>query len=1235
MKRTALLAACSFVLAATALAAPDWENERVFGVNREPPHATLMPFADTAQAVKGAPSDSPYFQSLNGKWKFHWVKHPDERPVDFYKVDYNVTGWDEIPVPANVEIEGYGTPIYCNQPYPFKKDPPRVMGEPPKHFTCYRERNPVSSYRRTFRVPAAWKGRRLFLTFEGVSSAFYLWINGKKVGYSQGSRTPAEFDITAFIKTGDNVLAAEVYRYSDGSYLECQDFWRLSGIFRDVYLWSAPQVHIRDFEVKTALDARYCDAVLTVKTSVRNYGQARAAGHSVELLLQDAGGKEVVSLGVPVPAVAAGEEAIVNPQTEVRNPLKWSAETPNLYKLLLTLKDAEGSVLEVLSCDVGFRSCEIRHGQLLVNGKPILVMGANRHDHDPDTGHVISQESMIQDITIMKQNNLNTVRTSHYPNQLPWYELCDRYGLYVICEANIESHGMGYGPASLAKKPSWKEAHLDRTIRMVEQFKNHPSVIIWSLGNEAGDGVNFEAASGWIHERDPSRPVHYERAGSRQHTDIVCPMYAGIGRLENYAKSKPNRPLILCEYAHAMGNSVGNLQDYWDMIEAHDSLQGGCIWDWVDQGLRKAVSKRHATQDRSPAKLTADVLGRPVPGEGVIGAVVVPQHPALDLTEAVSVEAVFRGDFSGSYAPLISKGDHQYLLRQDGGGLVFVLHMNNWAEVRVKRDRPWDGKWHRLTGTYDGKRACLYLDGKLIGSRDISGRLSRSPHQVNIGRNSEIPSRVGAFTIKTARIYNRALSAKDVQDVGTRSKAGLVLDLDLTAVTEKPPAPGSPKTVFAYGGDYGDHPNDNNFCCNGLIAPDRKPNPHLHEVKKVYQHFKVEPEDLAAGLVSVRNKYFFLNLKAFDTRWQLTADGKVIQEGDLGNLDVPPQTTRRATVPFKKPALTPGAEYHLKVSLHLAEDEPWAPKGYELAWDQFAMPFKAPAKHGPMGGSPLKLERSETQLRVTGDSLSVCVNRESGALESYVVGGKELVTTPLQLNFWRVPTDNERANRMAGRLGVWRQAVANKKMTIVRAETPAPKIVRIVAAHRLAAGDTTATVTYQVRANGQVHVHCALDPAGKVPRLPRVGMQMAVPGTYSAVTWFGRGPHETYWDRKTGGLVGRHSLPVSEMWHPYIEPQETGNRTDVRWATLLDESGKGLKIIGDTPLSFSTWPFAMSDLAGKAHPHDIPIRDFITVNIDHKQQGVAGDNSWGAQVHPEYRLEPKAYRYGFTLEAVR
>ncbi len=1217
-------------------AAPDWENEEVLAANREAPHATLMPYPSRERAVRCERAESAYYQSLNGSWKFHWVSHPDARPRDFYKTDFDVSGWKDIKVPANVELEGYGTPIYVNIRYPFKKDPPRVVGDPPQNYTAYRERNPVSSYRRTFTVPTAWSGRQIMICFDGVSSAFYLWVNGRKVGYSQGSRTPAEFNITDYVRRGENTLAVEVYRYSDGSYLECQDFWRLSGIFRDVYLWAAPTQHIRDFEVQTPLDAEYRDAKLIVKAAVRNYA-AKAATVTVVRSLLDGDGNTVIPDQSARVELAAGGETTATIAADVKDPKKWSAETPNLYTLVLTLKNSSGRDQEIVSSRVGFRSSEIRNGQLLVNGKPIYVKGVNRHDHDPDTGHVISRESMIQDIRIMKQHNINTVRTSHYPNRCLWYELCDEYGLYVFCEANIESHGMGYGKGSLAKAPSWKEAHLDRTRRMVERFKNHPSVIVWSLGNEAGDGVNFQAASAYIHERDASRPVHYERCGHAAHTDIVCPMYARIGSIEGYAKGNPTRPLILCEYAHAMGNSVGNLQDYWDVIEKYPALQGGSIWDWVDQGLRRPLPKQYEVRDHSPLKLSGTVIGKVEKGVGVKGVVVLPDAPALDITDAITVDCVFRGRYSGQYAPLISKGDHQYLLRQDGGGVVFVLHFDNWREVRVKRTKPWSDGWHRLTGTYDGKEIRVYIDGKLAGKRPASGKLSRSPFPVNIGRNSEITGRVSPFTIKSALIYNRALSAEKVRDVGARSPEGLVLDIDLGELYEKPQPPGRRDYYFAYGGDYGDQPNDDNFCCNGLVQPDRKPNPHIFEVKKVYQNVKVEPVDLAAGKVRVRNKHCFLNLDAFEARWELTQGGGVTGSGSLGRLDVPALKTRDVTVPLPEIAASPGSEYHLRVVFVLPEDAPWAEKGHEVAWDQFALPVR-PAREeeiDPDTLPPLNVAASDGAFVIEGAKVSARIGRASGALESFCVNGTAYVSAPVQLNFWRAPTDNERANRMVKRLGTWRHAVKGGEAVAVEYSKKARGLVSVTARHRLAPGQSEAVVTYDVFGDGRIHVCVELDAKGnKVPRLPRIGMQMAMPHGFREVEWFGRGPHETYWDRKTGGVIARHKSNVDEMWHPYVEPQETGNRTDVRWARISDSAGKCLEITGDAPLGFSAWPFAMADLEGARHPHDVPVRDFVTVNIDYKQQGVAGDNSWGAQVHEKYQLKPGKYRYGFTLRAV-
>jgi beta-galactosidase len=561
----------------------DWENPAVVGRNRELPHATLMPYLSWEKAVRAERFASSCYLSLNGIWKFKWSKNPAERPKDFFRPDFDATRWADIRVPGNWQLQGYGKPYYLNHPYVFEKNPPYIQ----KHY------NPVGSYRREFQIPDFWEGRQVFLHFDGVESAFYVWINGHRVGYSQGSRTPAEFNITRYLQPGKNLLAVEVYRWSDGSYLECQDFWRLSGIFRNVYLFSTPSVHIRDFELSCDLDDDYRDARFAVTAWVHNYADTAVWKPAVEVHLLDQEGNPVG----PSPFfrevsryIAPGGESVLFMKGTVENPKKWSAEKPNLYTVVLVLKDQEDRVLEYLSSRFGFREVEVRNRQLLVNGQPVLLKGVNRHEHDPDTGHYVTEESMRKDIILMKQHNINAVRTSHYPDDPRWYELCDEYGLYLIDEANIESHGMGYRPdVTLANRPEWKEAHLDRIVRMVERDKNHPSVIIWSLGNEAGDGTNFEQASLWLHRRDPSRPVHYERALLRPHVDLFSPMYPSPEWIEKYALRNPEKPLIMCEYAHAMGNSVGNLQDYWNIIEKYDVLQGGFIWDWVDQGIRKTT----------------------------------------------------------------------------------------------------------------------------------------------------------------------------------------------------------------------------------------------------------------------------------------------------------------------------------------------------------------------------------------------------------------------------------------------------------------------------------------------------------------------------------------------------------------------------------------------------------------------------------------------------------------------
>lgn len=1015
-----------FVIPVLSQEKNDWENPDVTGINTESPHCTLMVYPDISSAIKGDRYRSPFLHSLNGHWRFHWVEKPVERPIDFYREHFDDSHWDLLAVPGNWQLQGFGIPIYLNHPYPFEKDPPRIQ----------HDYNPVGSFRTEFLVPEKWAGKEVFLHFDGVESAFYCWINGQKVGYSQGSRTPAEFNITSVLKPGENILACEVYRWSDGSYLECQDFWRLSGIFRNVYLWAAPKVHIRDFEVRTDLDERYRDAELGLEVELVNYGDETADGITVEAILVDPLVKnEARDLG-RISDLRVAKELSRTISSQIRNPRKWSAEAPNLYSLVLVLKDGRGEVLEYTGCKVGFREVEMIGGQLLINGQAVHFKGVNRHEHDPVTGHYVGRGSMIRDIELMKQHNINAVRTSHYPNDPEWYELCDLYGLYLIDEANIESHGMGYRPdVTLGNNPAWEKAHLDRIRRMVERDKNHPSVVIWSMGNEAGDGVNFVACSDWIHKRDPSRPVHYERALLRDHVDIYSPMYMGIEGLKRYVSRTQTRPLILCEYAHAMGNSVGNLQDYWDVIEAEPQLQGGFIWDWVDQAIFAKTSD-----------------GRP---------------------------------------------------------------------------------------------------------------------------------------------------------------------------------------FFAYGGDFGDVFNDGNFLCNGLIQPDRTPNPHINEVKKVYQNITVEPLDLEGGRFRVRNNHFFVNLNNFNVLWTLTEDGQPIRNGTESRLDVGAGGAGELRIPLNDTPSQAGREYHVQILFALAGDALWAKEGHIVAWDQFELPVRIAdpsAAPTPFQTEPLSVEETEKDFRVTGANFEITIGKRSGALERYRWGRVDLIRSPLIPNFWRAPTDNDEGNRMPWRQSVWRMAGPDRVVEGIRLTRRNDTDIQIHVDLCLPAGHSRMTIVYDIYGTGDTVVTSRLEAGRNLPNLPRYGMQMAIPGKFDHMSWFGRGPHESYADRKTGAAIGIYKSRVAEQVHPYIMPQECANKTDVRWLALLDQDGAGWLVVGMPLLSASAWPFAQSDLERAEHTFELRTRDSITVNLDFKQMGVGGDNSWGARPHEPYTLPAgTVYTYSFRL----
>jgi len=1038
----------------------DWENPELLGQNRLAPHATMVACPDTKTAFSIAWANneqrvkSPWYQSLNGAWKYHYSQNPTKRLPGFFAPAFDDAAWPTIPVPANVEMEGYGFPIYVNIRYPWeaKPNPPFIPADEPN--------STVSAYRRTFTVPAEWSGRRIFLTFDGVNSFFYVWLNGQKVGMSKDSRTPAEFDITDLVKPGQNQLSVEVFRWCDGSYLEDQDFWRMSGIYRDVYLWSAPPVYLRDLETKADLTADYRDGILTVAAKVRNAGK-QAAQAVVRATLIGPEGQELFTDLSAQQAIAAGQEVELRLEKAVAAPRRWSAEDPALHRLVITLGiEGQAAPLQVVPVRVGFRKVEIKGGQLLVNGRAVLLKGVNRHEHDPDRGQAITVDSMIRDIEVMKRNNINAVRTAHYPNQPAWYDLCDQYGIYLIDEANVESHGMGYDAKSLAKNPQWLAAHLDRTVRMVERDKNHPSVIIWSLGNEAGDGPNFVATSKWVKQRDPSRPVHYERAERAAHTDIVCPMYPPPAKVAEYASQRQDRPMILCEYAHAMGNSTGDLWSYWKLFYSQPQLQGAFVWDWVDQGIRQ------------------------------------PQDP------------------------------------------------------------------------------------------NRQGKLKRV-------------------------------------------KAG-------------------EKFFWAYGGDFGPAgtPTDDNFCCNGLVSPDRLPHPGLAQVKHVYQFVHVEPVLLAERTFRVRNWYDFTRLAdVVEGSWRLVAEGQVLQHGKLPELDIAPRESREFKLPITAFQPAPGMEYFVEFSFKLRRDTSWARAGHELAYDQFALPDAAPrAAVAASSMKPLAVEESAERIVVRGESAVAVFDKKLGALTSWKFADTELVEKPLRPDFWRASTDNDRGRHIDKSQGVWRRAADSLAIDRVAQQSQlGGRVVVVTVEGKLPAVDAAWRNTYTIHGRGDIVVESQFSPRDsaakpkgkKTPSLGRLGMQMALPAGFEQVRWYGPGPQETYADRKDARVGVYEGTVDGQFFADYSEPGESGNKVDVRWMSLVNDKGVGLLAVGMPHLSANALHYTTDDLQGAKHAWELPRRPFVTLNLDLKQMGVGGDDSWGAWPHPEYQIPYQAYQYRFRLVPYR
>lgn len=1027
--------ACLAVLSAEAQKdKPWWLDPEVNEVNTMAPRAAFFAYETENLAKADQKARSERYLSLEGKWKFNFSKDHDKAPRDFYSLKYDDSQWTDFPVPGILELNGYGDAIYSNNGYPWRT---QFRPEPP----FVEERNNYTgSYRKMVTVPADWKGERIYLHVGSATSNLMVWVNGKFVGYSEDSKVSAEFDLTKYLTPGkENLIAMQVMRWCDGSYLEDQDFWRFTGIAREVYLYARPQAHIADLFITPDLVNNYQDGTLEVKLNA-----VGAKGETVMFSLKDKEGKEVAAQTAKV-----GGNGEVKVNFDIKNPLKWTAETPNLYTLYTTLMDGK-QVAEVVPQSVGFRKVEIKNAQVLVNGQPVLFKGANRHELDPVTGYVVSMDRMLEDIRVMKELNINAVRTCHYPNDPRWYELCDIYGIYMVAEANIESHGMGYGDKTLAKEPTYEKAYLERNESNIKIYKNHPSIIFWSVGNEAGYGPNFEKAYDLVKAYDPSRPCQYEQAGQNGKTDIFCPMYYDYGGCDKYSQGDNPRPLIQCEYAHAMGNSMGGFKEYWDMVRKYPKYQGGFIWDFVDQGLR------------------------------------------------------------------------------------------------------------------------------------------------------------------------------------VKNKQG--------------------KTIYAYGGDFGRYPtSDHNFNCNGIINPDRKPNPHANEVRYYYQNIWATAKDLKVGEVEVYNENFFKSLDDVELQWTLESEGKVLANG-RNALDIPAQQKRVVKLDgYSLPADVKG-EVVLNLDFVLKRAEPMLDAGYAVAREQFVVnPYTFPTMESVLAVTSgkydtRKVEKEEKVAWVTlsAGNTSVTFNHWNGWIDYLDVDGKPMLEEGYAItpDFWRAPTDNDYGAGTQRKLHAWKNPeMKMKSFKVVENEGKAEKGVEVV--YDMPSVEATLTMTYTLTPAGELVVNEAMTvnkDAKHKPELMRYGMQLVMPKAYNMLTYYGKGPGENYIDRNNGDRLGVYDAKVADQYWGYVRPQESGNKTEVRYWQVKDENGKGLEFYSFAPMECSTLNYLASDLddgwdknAHQSHSGDLTPRDFSVVKLAARQRGLACVNSWGAIPLEQYRMPYQDYSFTYVI----
>jgi beta-galactosidase len=1220
------------------------ENTAVFELNQESGHVPLVAYTSVEEAMKNNRTSSSGYFSLNGTWKFHFAETPEGTPDKFFTESFNDRNWDTINVPSNWEMQGFGDPLFRNVRTPFVADPPHVP----------REYNPTGSYRKVFVLPDTWRDMEVFLRMEKTASASFVWINGKQVGYNEGAQEPAEYNVTRYLKPGKNTIAVNVYKYSDGYYLEDQDYWRLAGIFDDIWLFATPRIHIFDWNATTDLDNNYVNALLDVSVMVQNYSSTAVNNFSLRVTLLDNDNNKVKVLTSDKFSPGAGSGQMIRLSDDIVNPAKWSAEFPNLYTLIFELVNSAGKTTEVISGRIGFKETEIRGQVFYLNGIPVKLNGINSHMQHPVLGHMMNEETIRKDLALLRQFNINCVRTSHYPPVIRYLELADEYGIYIVDETGDESHATEY----VSGLREWEAMYRERARRMVLRDRNHPCVLFWSAGNESGEGENICAVIDEGRKYDKTRFWMYGgNAFSHKCEDIIGPRYPEIFNLITkvllVSDSIDPRPSFLDEYLAVTGNGGGGLDDYWDAFYNHPRSMGGAIWDFVSTGITEKVK---TLKDASGNNVQVNVMGRAKLVKSLDGFgidlnghdqwVEIYRDGGLEIAgdQLTLSLSVYPRILNRSAGALIAKGDWQFGLRQvRKDSLEFYLTTIVRHKVQIALPENWEYNWHKVIAHYDGKSISLSIDGTESAPVTVSGNILNTPFPVNIGRNAEIHGQETSVYICDAiidqvGIFSRIIPSDKLRSLSADVKKQAALWLDFEEVTEN-------GEFFSYGIGARTY---------GAIWPDRRPQPEMWQIKKSAQPVTVRLISAEKGEVEITNRYMFTDLDRLQSVWKLQADGDILEMGTI-DLKLGPHEKKGVAIPFTKPDLKPGCEYRLLVSFLQKEKTRWAEPGFEIAWDQLDLPWSLPVKQEVRSDAePLTVREEMGKLYISGNGFDYVFDKNIGSLISINVSGEELIKNGPVLNVWRAPLANEtdewsyNASNTRHKTDGYGHFAASEwysagidrltdykdifKIKRVDDENVTIEISNVMVL-ATSNGAFINHYIYQISSSGELTIHHTVIPDGDVPAwLPRVGVEWILAKSLNNVQWYGKGPQENYPDRKSGYKTDIYRSTVDEMYEPYLIPQDYGLRSENRWVRMTDENGTGLEFRGDKLFNFSLHPYTSENLTKALYPFQLHKFDGVTFNFDYATSGVG---CTALSVFPAYRVMPQRYEFRMKVRLVK